>query len=102
MAQQIVQVLVVFVVLSLPIAMWVFSVSMARRARRLPQLRPLSAFDALHGQLGRGVETGVGPVRLQQSEQENPPVWRPPITVDGLRQKRRRLAGRVARRRAPG
>jgi hypothetical protein len=57
MAHQIAQVGLIFVVVSLPIAMWWLGVR-ARRARGAPQLRPVSAFDALRGQLGRGVETG--------------------------------------------
>ncbi|HJW83211.1 MAG TPA: DUF6754 domain-containing protein [Anaerolineae bacterium] len=56
MAQQIAQIGLIVVVLSLPIAMWVFGVAMRRG--RLPQLRSLSAFDALRGQLGRGIESG--------------------------------------------
>ena len=56
MAQQIAQIGLIVVVLSLPIAMWVFGVAMRRG--RLPQLRSLSAFDALRGQLGRAVESG--------------------------------------------
>ena len=56
MAEQIVWIGLIIVVLSLPIAAWVFSV--AARRGRAPQLRPISAFDALQGQLGRGVETG--------------------------------------------
>jgi len=56
MAEQIVWIGLIIVVLSLPIAAWVFS--LAARRGRPPQLRPISAFDALQGQLGRGVETG--------------------------------------------
>ena len=50
------QIALVVIVLSLPIAMLILSAS-ARRARA-PQMRPLSAFDVLRGQVGRGVETG--------------------------------------------
>jgi hypothetical protein len=56
MAQVLVQIGLIIVILALPIAMVVFS--LAVRRGRAPQLRPLSAFDALHGQLGRGIETG--------------------------------------------
>jgi len=57
MAHLIAQIGLVFVVLTLPIAMWWFSLSLRRRGRS-PQLRPLWAFDALRGQLGRSVESG--------------------------------------------
>jgi len=59
MAQQIELIMfvgLVCVVLSLPIFNLLFSVT-ARRGRPSP-LRPLSGFDALRGQLGRGIETG--------------------------------------------
>jgi hypothetical protein len=56
MVQQIAQIGLIVVVLSLPIAMWVFSVA-SRRGRPL-NLRSVSAFEALRGQVGRGVETG--------------------------------------------
>ncbi|HET7089180.1 MAG TPA: DUF6754 domain-containing protein [Anaerolineae bacterium] len=54
--QLLLQIALVVIALSLPIAMLVFSTS-ARRAR-VPQMRPLSAFDVLRGQVGRGIETG--------------------------------------------
>jgi len=50
------QIALIAIVLSLPIAMLILGAS-SRRARA-PQLRPLSAFDVLHGQLARGIETG--------------------------------------------
>jgi len=57
MAQLIAQIGLIFVALTLPIAMWWFSLSLRRRGRS-PQLRSLAAFDALRGQLGRSVESG--------------------------------------------
>lgn len=56
MALLIVQIGLVVVVLALPAAMFVFS--LAARRGRTPQPRAISAFDALHGQLGRGIESG--------------------------------------------
>jgi hypothetical protein len=50
------QIALVVIVLSLPIAMLMFSTSMRRT--RGAQMRSLSAFDVLRGQVGRGVETG--------------------------------------------
>jgi hypothetical protein len=46
----------IVVVLSLPVFNLLFGP--AARRGRLPQPRPLSGFDALQGQLGRGIETG--------------------------------------------
>jgi hypothetical protein len=56
MANQIAVFGIVLVVVALLSSMWIFS--LAARRGRIPPLRTLPAYDALHGQLGRGIETG--------------------------------------------
>ncbi|HEY4691008.1 MAG TPA: DUF6754 domain-containing protein [Anaerolineae bacterium] len=56
MADRVLQVGLFVAVLALPLLMLVFGVVMRRW--RIPQLRHLSAFDALRGQLGRSIEVG--------------------------------------------
>lgn len=56
MAQLVVQIGLILIVVALPIAMLIFTLAI-RRGRPM-QLRPLSGFEALRGQLGRGIETG--------------------------------------------
>lgn len=57
MAQAVVQIGLVVVVLLIPLGMFWYWLT-ARRGRDVPLLRRIRGFDAMQGQLGRGIETG--------------------------------------------